>query len=117
MIPKKLDMDKPLDVVFTNGQYGLYDDCRYEPAEGLCMYQCREAESDYISSVEPWVMVNFSGTIFTKRPLDESRQILDGIWEGFTKDRPDDGWCGFSMSPAEFMAASCEELERRDING
>ena len=116
MIPRELDMDKPMEVVFTNGQYGLYEDLRYEPVEGLCMYQCREADdaSYYIASIEEGVLVNFSGTIFTKEPLDPALKIIDWAWEGFTDDRPDDGWCGFSMSPNEFLNASYEELEKKD---
>ena len=107
---RKLDMDKPMEVVFTNGIYGLYEDCRYEPAEGFFRYECREGERYYFCTIENRVIVNFSGTVFTKQPLDPSRAIYEGTWEGFDISKSD-GFCGFAMTPEDFLKATDEELE------
>lgn len=111
---RKLDMDTPMDVVFTNGQYGIYDDARYEPAEGLHMYQCRDCGKEYIGEIKEGILADFSGTIFTKKPLDEALQYYPGSWEGFYDSRPTDGFCGFRLTPRQFIGMTEEQIEKLD---
>ena len=115
MRPVELNMDRPLSVMFTNGQYAIYDDARYNPVEGLHMYQCRDCGKEYIGEIKEWILVDFSGTIFTKEPLDESLQYYPGCWDGFDDyGKDDEGFCYFSMTPREFLNSTVEELEQLD---
>ncbi len=113
----RLDDDEAMDVVRVFGQYGLYKDVRFEEREGLWKYECREGEDEYIAQIEPWVWVNFSGTMFFKEPLRPEdawyKPTSEGdkpIWDGFLRDN-DNGFAGEILTVAEYMSMSREELE------
>lgn len=112
---KKLDMDMQMDVVYTNGVYGLYNDARYSDAEGFCRYEVH----DYWGSISDFVIADFAGTIFTKKPLPPKKrwrtaEDFKDSWYGFDETDEDDGFCGFRMTPREFLDADEEFLETQE---
>ena len=122
---KNLELDNKLDLVWAFGQYGLYEDLRFEDYPGLNRYECRESDNGkfYCTQIEPWVWVNFSGTLFFKEPLkveDALYKPEDGfgkpIWDGFT-DEGENRFIGECIRVDDFLRMSKEEIDeyvRRD---
>ena len=86
---------------------------------GLYRYECLEGDDsdDYIEEIRPSVTVNFSGTIYTKNPIDEIFAISPDRFPGFTDENPSDGFIGLALSPEEFLAMTEDELEYFDKKG
>jgi hypothetical protein len=63
--------------------HGVYNDCRLKIdndvllSVGIHRYECREGDNDYMSTLENFVMVNFSGTVLL---LEEANY---GKWKNF----------------------------------
>ena len=115
---EELDMDSPLEVVFTNGVYGLYHDARHNSVEGLHKYEVH----DYWGSISDFVIADFAGTIFTKKPLPPEKrwrtaEDFKDSWFGFDETDEDNGFCGFRMTPREFLEADEEYLETQERPG
>lgn len=103
----------------TNGQYGLYTRQRMPDIPGLCRYECYGGygKDDFIEEVRPSVdEKDFSGTIFTKEPIARIFEIAPDRFPGFT-DESQDGLILLSLSPAEMISMTEEELEYFDETG
>ena len=65
--------DRDFDVVEMGGQLALYVDARIDSSElpdGLFKYNFRHDEDNYYSTLERNVLVNNSGTLITRKPID-----------------------------------------------
>ena len=96
----------------VQGHIGLYLDERLPDIDGLARYECIEADEveEYIYEIREAAVVNFSGSILLKTPLDGSKSIAPGRWKGFTDDNEEDGFLGMSLTIGEFIAMTEDEI-------
>lgn len=66
--------DEEFELIEIAGQTALFANERYGPdtaPEGVNLYHLRMSdEQDRLAALEPYVKVNFGGTVFTKEPID-----------------------------------------------
>ena len=115
--------DEKLEVVEVLGQTALFTNGRVTEKglpDGLYQYDLREGESVAFATIEPNVMVNHSGTVLLKAPLD----FGDAGCFVFDNDSSPH-FLGYYLTPQEFMeidftqrddcGESMEETELRGI--
>lgn len=115
--------DEKLEVVEVLGQTALFTNGRVTEKglpDGLYKYDLREGESVAFATIEPNVMVNHSGTVLLKAPLD----FGDAGCFVFDNDSSPH-FLGYYLTPQEFMeidftqrddcGESMEETELRGI--
>ena len=115
--------DEKLEVVEVLGQTALFTNGRVtekELPDGLYKYDLREGERVVFATIEPNVMVNHSGTVLLKAPLD----FGDAGYFVFDNDSSPH-FLGYYLTPQEFMeidftqrddcGESMEETELRGI--
>lgn len=67
-------MSEEFEVIEVCGQTALYVDARVSKVPpGIYKYEMRHGDDEYFCSLERFVVVNFSGTVMTKEPIDLGR--------------------------------------------
>ena len=97
-------------------QTALFANERYGPEttqEGLNCYHLRMSdEQDRFATLEPYVNVNFGGTVFTKEPIDLGE---DDCLELSEETEPN--FLGQTVTLEDFMADRLELSEEQSMGG
>lgn len=106
---KQTYINEKLDVVEVLGQRALFSNGKIaecEVADGLYKYDLREGDGIAFATVEKHVIVNHSGTILVKEPLNLGAQ---GYIE-FDEDTSLN-FLGYEMTPQEFINTGIKQTE------
>ncbi|MBR0510000.1 MAG: hypothetical protein IJJ85_07760 [Clostridia bacterium] len=112
-----LYMDREeFELIEIAGQTALFANERYgseTTPEGLYCYHLRMSdEQDRLAALEPYVKVNFGGTVFTKEPIDLGE---DGCLELSEESEPN--FLGQTVTLEDFMADRFDLSEEQSMGG
>ena len=112
-----LQMDEDeFELVEVAGQNALFANERYGPETtpaGLNCYHLRmNDDQDRFAALEPYVKVNFGGTVFTKEPIDLGE---DGCLKLTEETEPD--FLGRVVSVGAFIDGDVEQDETQNMGG